>query len=185
MSGRRVSLLVEVDLDPIPGFGATTESWRAWLQGMLVRAAGHYRPAVTAAPSVAELRNSLEACRNAGESVRAERDDSWANARQLQNQLTELRTQLAAAELMVTRVAELSSTDEARLESVRAAMNHPDVRCLCGHESSRHAEGGKRRCTESADRASWYCPCQAFDPVSIPARLLVTALSAAPERRPA
>jgi heat shock protein HspQ len=43
-------LTVEVDLDPVAGFGATAESWREHLQGHLDRACPWYHPTVTTAP---------------------------------------------------------------------------------------------------------------------------------------
>jgi hypothetical protein len=49
MTGRRAAFLIEVDLDPIPGFGHTRQSWRDWLAALLDRSAGHYQPTVTEA----------------------------------------------------------------------------------------------------------------------------------------
>lgn len=44
---RRARLLIEVDLDPVPGWGNNPEDWRAMLQHHLDGSAPHYRPTVT------------------------------------------------------------------------------------------------------------------------------------------
>jgi hypothetical protein len=47
-SGRkRVRLIVEVDLDPVPGWGNCAEDWQQVLTYQLQSIAGHYHPAVT------------------------------------------------------------------------------------------------------------------------------------------
>lgn len=48
---RRAAFVIEVDLDPIPGFGHTPETWRTWLERTLSYGAEHYRPTVTPAPN--------------------------------------------------------------------------------------------------------------------------------------
>lgn len=52
MNVERATLIVEVDLDPVPGFGHEAASWVPMLQGMLDRAAGHYNPKVSLAAAV-------------------------------------------------------------------------------------------------------------------------------------
>lgn len=48
LSGRnRSRLLVEIDLDPVPGWGNTPEDHQRWLQQYLTGAIGHYNPTVT------------------------------------------------------------------------------------------------------------------------------------------
>lgn len=42
----RVRLIVEVDLDPVPGFGHEPESWRLALERRLDTMARFYRPTV-------------------------------------------------------------------------------------------------------------------------------------------
>lgn len=44
---KRVALVVEVDLDPVPGWGNTAEDFRAYLQRNLDDGIGHYNPTVT------------------------------------------------------------------------------------------------------------------------------------------
>lgn len=44
---RRVRMIVEADLDPIPGWGHEAEDWRAMIQRELDSIAGHYHPTVT------------------------------------------------------------------------------------------------------------------------------------------
>jgi len=44
---KRVLLLVQVDLDPVPGWGNTAEDYRALTQRLLDDAIGHYNPTVT------------------------------------------------------------------------------------------------------------------------------------------
>jgi hypothetical protein len=46
MTRRRVTLIVELDVDPVAGIGSNAASWRKAVQAMLDRAAGHYRPTV-------------------------------------------------------------------------------------------------------------------------------------------
>jgi len=43
----RISLTVEVDLDPVPGWGNVAEDYRALTQRLLDDAIGHYHPVVT------------------------------------------------------------------------------------------------------------------------------------------
>jgi len=43
----RVRLVVEVDLDPVPGWGNDPEDYRALTQRLLDDAIGHYKPTVT------------------------------------------------------------------------------------------------------------------------------------------
>lgn len=47
MKRQRITLAVEVDLDPLPGMCSTPESWRRAVQGMLNGTAGAYYPEVT------------------------------------------------------------------------------------------------------------------------------------------
>ena len=42
----RVRLVVEADLDPVPGWGDCPEDWRLMVERMLIDAAGHYHPTV-------------------------------------------------------------------------------------------------------------------------------------------
>jgi len=44
---RRIRLIVEVDLDPVPGWGNVSEDYRALTQRLLDDAIGHYKPTVT------------------------------------------------------------------------------------------------------------------------------------------
>jgi len=44
---RRVRLIVEADLDPVPGWGHGPDDWQRHLQRHLDDAAGHYHPTVT------------------------------------------------------------------------------------------------------------------------------------------
>lgn len=44
---RRIRLVVEVDLDPVPGWGNDPEDYRALTQRLLDDAIGHYKPTVT------------------------------------------------------------------------------------------------------------------------------------------
>jgi hypothetical protein len=44
---QRAKLLVEVDLDPVPGWGHGVEDWQALLQRSLTQLAPHYNPVVT------------------------------------------------------------------------------------------------------------------------------------------
>lgn len=46
----RTRLVVEVDLDPIPGWGNWPDDWRAMLQRHLDDVAPHYHPMVTVEP---------------------------------------------------------------------------------------------------------------------------------------
>lgn len=54
-SRRRVRLIVEADLDPVPGWGDNAEDWQALTQRLLDNAVGHYHPTVTIAPTTADL----------------------------------------------------------------------------------------------------------------------------------
>lgn len=48
LSGQKRSrLLVEINLDPVPGWGNTAEDHRVAVQRMLDDSLGHYRPTVT------------------------------------------------------------------------------------------------------------------------------------------
>jgi uncharacterized protein related to proFAR isomerase len=47
LSNRRVRLVVEADLDPVPGWGDNAEDWRALVQRQLDDAVSHYNPTVT------------------------------------------------------------------------------------------------------------------------------------------
>jgi hypothetical protein len=47
LRGKRVTLLVEVNLDPVPGWGNSAEDFRAYLQRNLDDGIGHYHPTVT------------------------------------------------------------------------------------------------------------------------------------------
>lgn len=48
MNGReRVKLTVEVDLDPVPGWGNCAEDWQKMITRTLDDMAGHYHPVVT------------------------------------------------------------------------------------------------------------------------------------------
>ena len=44
---RRIRLVVEVSLDPVPGWGNDPEDYRALTQRLLDDAIGHYNPVVT------------------------------------------------------------------------------------------------------------------------------------------
>jgi hypothetical protein len=44
---RRIRLTVEVNLDPVPGWGNVAEDYRALTQRLLDDAIGHYKPTVT------------------------------------------------------------------------------------------------------------------------------------------
>jgi hypothetical protein len=44
---KRARLVVEVDLDPVPGWGHSVDDWQRHLQRHLNDAAGHYHPTVT------------------------------------------------------------------------------------------------------------------------------------------
>jgi hypothetical protein len=44
---KRINLVVEVDLDPMPGAFYTPESAQRILQNYLLQAIGHYNPVVT------------------------------------------------------------------------------------------------------------------------------------------
>ena len=44
---RRIRLVVEVDLDPVPGWGNVPEDYRALTQRLLDQSIGHYNPTVT------------------------------------------------------------------------------------------------------------------------------------------
>jgi len=44
---KRARLVIEVDLDPVPGWGNTPEDYRALTQRLLDDAIGHYHPTVT------------------------------------------------------------------------------------------------------------------------------------------
>jgi len=55
------------------------------------------------------------------------------------------------------------------------------AKCSCGHDALDHTAKGAGRCTESADRASWYCPCPEFRSVD-PIPALVAAVRAATAR---
>lgn len=46
-SKKRSSLLVEIDIDPVPGWGDNAEDHRALVQRLLDDAIGHYHPTVT------------------------------------------------------------------------------------------------------------------------------------------
>jgi hypothetical protein len=43
----RIRLVVEVNLDPVPGWGNDPEDYRALTQRLLDDAIGHYKPTVT------------------------------------------------------------------------------------------------------------------------------------------
>lgn len=43
----RIRLVVEVNLDPVPGWGNVAEDYRALTQRLLDDAIGHYKPTVT------------------------------------------------------------------------------------------------------------------------------------------
>ena len=43
---RRARLIVEVDLDPIPGWGNDPEDWVGYIRRTLLDSAPHYHPAV-------------------------------------------------------------------------------------------------------------------------------------------
>jgi hypothetical protein len=45
----KVRLIVEANLDPIPGWGDNPEDWQALVQRLLDDAVGHYHPVVTIA----------------------------------------------------------------------------------------------------------------------------------------
>lgn len=47
LRGKRVALLVEVNLDPVPGWGNTADDFRAGIQRLLDDSIGHYNPTVT------------------------------------------------------------------------------------------------------------------------------------------
>ena len=47
LSRRRVRLVVEVDLDPVPGWGNVAEDFRDGIQRHLDDSIPHYNPAVT------------------------------------------------------------------------------------------------------------------------------------------
>lgn len=49
LRGKRITLTVEVNLDPVPGWGNTAEDFRAYLQRNLDDGIGHYHPHVTIA----------------------------------------------------------------------------------------------------------------------------------------
>lgn len=51
----RARLVVEIDLDPVPGFGHEAESWRRYVERLLIGAADHYHPAVTVEAPVVEV----------------------------------------------------------------------------------------------------------------------------------
>lgn len=44
---RRIRLMVEVNLDPVPGWGNVAEDYRALTQRLLDDSIGHYKPIVT------------------------------------------------------------------------------------------------------------------------------------------
>ena len=44
---RRIRLTVEVNLDPVPGWGNVAEDYRALTQRLLDDSIGHYHPTVT------------------------------------------------------------------------------------------------------------------------------------------
>jgi len=46
---RRIRLTVEVNLDPVPGWGNVAEDYRALTQRLLDDSIGHYEPTVTIA----------------------------------------------------------------------------------------------------------------------------------------
>ena len=50
LRGRRVTLTVQVNLDPVPGWGNTAEDFRAAIQRMLDDSMGHYHPHVEVRP---------------------------------------------------------------------------------------------------------------------------------------
>ena len=50
MIRQRSRLLVEIDLDPVPGWGNAAEDHRALVQRLLDDAVGHYNPTVEVAP---------------------------------------------------------------------------------------------------------------------------------------
>lgn len=48
MNGRqRVRLVVEAELDEVPGWGHQPEDWQVFLQRALEQLVGHYNPVVT------------------------------------------------------------------------------------------------------------------------------------------
>lgn len=47
LRGKRVTLTVEVNLDPVPGWGNTAEDFRVAIQRSLDDMMGHYHPTVT------------------------------------------------------------------------------------------------------------------------------------------
>jgi hypothetical protein len=47
LRGKRVRLTVEVNLDPVPGWGNTAEDFRAYVQRTLDDGIGHYHPTVS------------------------------------------------------------------------------------------------------------------------------------------
>jgi hypothetical protein len=51
---RRIRLVVEVNLDPVPGWGNVAEDYRALTQRLLDDAIGHYKPTVTLTANDAE-----------------------------------------------------------------------------------------------------------------------------------
>lgn len=53
LRGRRITLTVEVNLDPVPGWGNTAEDYRALTQRLLDDSIGHYKPTVTIAGGAA------------------------------------------------------------------------------------------------------------------------------------
>lgn len=52
MNRKRVRLLVEVDLDPVPGWGHDPVDWEAWLQNVLP---DHYHGTAELLPDDAEV----------------------------------------------------------------------------------------------------------------------------------
>ena len=59
MKRQRARLIVEVDLDPMPGWGNEVSDWQAHLQQDLNSRASHYNPVVRVAPDAVEQRNEL------------------------------------------------------------------------------------------------------------------------------
>ena len=44
---RKVTLVVTIDLDPVPGWGDNPDDYRALTQKLLTDSIGHYNPSVT------------------------------------------------------------------------------------------------------------------------------------------
>jgi hypothetical protein len=56
-----VRLIVEADLDPVPGWGDTADDWQAFVQRHLSYAVAHYNPTVEIAEDQAAVEDATDA----------------------------------------------------------------------------------------------------------------------------